>query len=52
MRGLFQYGNLPTYQKTARKMFENGTYHKYDAGLRSKRIGPQRRLQRQLPPVK
>ena len=31
---------LPAYQKAARKIFGNGTYHKSDAGLRSKRIGP------------
>ena len=31
---------LPAYQKAARKVFGNGTYHKCDAGIRSKRIGP------------
>ena len=31
---------LPAYQKAARKVFGNGTYHKSDAGIRSKRIGP------------
>ena len=31
---------LPAYQKAARKIFGNGTYHKADAGLRSKRKGP------------
>ncbi len=30
---------LPAYQKAARKIFRNKTYHKSDAGLRSKRIG-------------
>ena len=30
---------LPAYQKAARKIFGNKTYHKCDAGLRSKRIG-------------
>lgn len=30
---------LPAYQKAARKVFGNNTYHKCDAGLRSKRIG-------------
>ena len=31
---------LPAYQKAARKIFGNGTYHKSDAGIRSKRVGP------------
>ena len=31
---------LPAYQKAARKVFGNKTYHKSDAGLRSKRTGP------------
>ena len=31
---------LPAYQKAARKIFGKGTYHKADAGIRSKRIGP------------
>ena len=31
---------LPAYQKAARKIFGNKTYHKADAGLRSKRKGP------------
>ncbi len=31
---------LPAYQKAARKIFGNKTYHKCDAGIRSKRIGP------------
>ena len=31
---------LPAYQKAARKVFGNKTYHKSDAGLRSKRKGP------------
>ena len=31
---------LPAYQKAARKVFGNKTYHKCDAGIRSKRIGP------------
>ena len=31
---------LPAYQKAARKIFGNKTYHKCDAGLRSKRKGP------------
>ena len=31
---------LPAYQKAARKIFGNGTYHKADAGIRSKRKGP------------
>ena len=31
---------LPAYQKAARKIFGRCTYHKADAGLRSKRIGP------------
>ncbi|MDE0091579.1 MAG: hypothetical protein OXP12_09600 [Thaumarchaeota archaeon] len=31
---------LPAYQKAARKVFGNGTYHKCDAGIRSKRKGP------------
>ena len=30
---------LPAYQKAARKVFGNKTYHKSNAGLRSKRIG-------------
>ena len=30
---------LPAYQKAARKVFGNKTYHKSDAGIRSKRIG-------------
>ncbi|MDE0090097.1 MAG: DDE-type integrase/transposase/recombinase [Thaumarchaeota archaeon] len=30
---------LPAYQKAARKVFGNKTYHKCDAGIRSKRIG-------------
>ncbi len=29
---------LPAYQKAARKIFGNKTYHKCDAGLRSKRV--------------
>ena len=31
---------LPAYQKAARKVFGKNTYHKADAGIRSKRIGP------------
>ena len=31
---------LPAYQKAARKVFGNKTYHKSDAGIRSKRVGP------------
>jgi len=31
---------LPAYQKAARKVFGNKTYHKCDAGIRSKRVGP------------
>lgn len=31
---------LPAYQKAARKIFGDKTYHKADAGLRSKRPGP------------
>ena len=31
---------LPAYQKAARKVFGTKTYHKCDAGIRSKRIGP------------
>ena len=31
---------LPAYQKAARKVFGRGTYHKCDAGIRSKRVGP------------
>ena len=31
---------LPAYQKAARKIFGTKTYHKSDAGIRSKRIGP------------
>ena len=31
---------LPAYQKAARKIFGNKTYHKCDAGIRSKRVGP------------
>ena len=31
---------LPAYRKAARKIFGNGTYHKCDAGIRSKRMGP------------
>ena len=31
---------LPAYQKAARKIFGTKTYHKCDAGIRSKRIGP------------
>ena len=31
---------LPAYQKAARKVFGRDTYHKSDAGLRSKRKGP------------
>ena len=31
---------LPAYQKAARKIFGNKTYHKSDAGIRSKRKGP------------
>ena len=31
---------LAAYQKAARKVFGNKTYHKADAGIRSKRVGP------------
>ena len=31
---------LPAYQKAARKVFGPKTYHKSDAGIRSKRVGP------------
>ncbi|MDE0525756.1 MAG: DDE-type integrase/transposase/recombinase [Thaumarchaeota archaeon] len=31
---------LPAYQKAARKVFGSKTYHKSDAGIRSKRTGP------------
>ena len=31
---------LPAYQKAARKIFGTKTYHKSDAGIRSKRVGP------------
>ena len=31
---------LPAYQKAARKVFDSKTYHKCDAGIRSKRVGP------------
>ncbi len=37
---VFISDKLPAYQKAARKIFGNGTYHKADAGLRSKRKGP------------
>lgn len=31
---------LPAYQKAARKVFGSKTYHKSDAGIRSRRVGP------------
>ncbi|MDE0526256.1 MAG: DDE-type integrase/transposase/recombinase [Thaumarchaeota archaeon] len=31
---------LHAYDKASRKIFGNGTYHKADAGIRSKRLGP------------
>ncbi len=31
---------LPAYRKAARRIFGNKTYHKCDAGIRSKRVGP------------
>ena len=37
---VFITDKLPAYQKAARKVFGTKTYHKADAGIRSKRIGP------------
>ena len=37
---VFITDKLPAYLKASRKVFGNGTYHKADAGIRSKRIGP------------
>ena len=37
---VFITDKLAAYQKASRKVFGNGTYHKADAGIRSKRIGP------------
>ena len=37
---VFIIDKLAAYQKASHKMFGNGTYHKCDAGIRSKRIGP------------
>ena len=37
---VFITDKLHAYQKAARKIFGRGTYHKADAGIRSKRVGP------------
>lgn len=37
---VFITDKLHVYQKASRKIFGNGTYHKCDAGIRSKRVGP------------
>ena len=37
---VFITDKLQAYQKASRKIFGNGTYHKSDAGIRSRRIGP------------